>query len=114
MSFLKRLFGIEHQEPASASLAKERLKILISHERIQNKTPDFLPELKREIIMVISKYVTIDPEQIQIAMDCAGDSSSLELNFTIPDAAGVLKKTPSASPMTTTSTKKKQTASETA
>jgi cell division topological specificity factor len=114
MSFLKRLFGIEHQEPASASLAKERLKILISHERIQNKTPDFLPELKREIIAVISKYVSIDPEQIQIAMDCAGDSSSLELNFTIPDSTSVLKKALGVPPLNTSSSKKKQTASETA
>lgn len=83
MSFLSRL-GFK-SKPSSASAAKERLKILISHEKIQSQAPDFLPELKKEILEVISKYVTIDPEQIQIAMDCAGDSSSLELNVVIPD-----------------------------
>ena len=70
----------------SASVAKERLQIIISHERAQRSTPDYLPKLQEEILAVIAKYVPIDREQVVVNLDRAGDNSAvLELNITMPD-----------------------------
>ncbi len=72
----------------SASVAKERLQIIISHERAQRSTPDYLPKLQEEILAVIAKYVPIDREQVVVNLDRAGDNSAvLELNITMPEEA---------------------------
>jgi len=72
----------------SASVAKERLQIIISHERAQRNTPDYLPKLQEEILAVIAKYVTIDREQVVVSLDRADDNSAvLELNITMPEEA---------------------------
>jgi cell division topological specificity factor len=72
----------------TASVAKERLQIIISHERNQRNTPDYLPKLQEEILAVIAKYVPINREQVIVNLERIGDSSVLELNVTVPD--GVL------------------------
>jgi cell division topological specificity factor len=72
----------------TASVAKERLQIIISHERNQRNTPDYLPKLQEEILAVIAKYVPINREQVSVNLERIGDSSVLELNVTVPD--GVL------------------------
>lgn len=72
---------------ASASVAKERLQIIISHERAQRHTPDYLPKLQEEIIDVISKYVPINRDQVMVNLDRLSDNRAvLELNITMPDA----------------------------
>lgn len=67
----------------SASVAKERLQIIVAHQRGQNE--DFLPLLEKELIQVISKYVEIDHDQVKVALDKNGDTSFLELNVTLPN-----------------------------
>jgi cell division topological specificity factor len=71
----------------SASIAKERLQIIISHERAQQKrnTPDYLPKLQQEILEVISKYININKEQVVVQLERIGDNAVLELNVTIPE-----------------------------
>lgn len=49
----------------TASLAKERLQIIVAHERKSRLSPDYLPQLKRDILEVVSRYVKISPEDIQ-------------------------------------------------
>ena len=58
MSFLSFLLG---QKKTSASVAKERLQIILAHERGRGDSPDYLPQLQQELIAVISKYVKINP-----------------------------------------------------
>lgn len=73
---------------STASVAKERLQIIISHERIErhkNNKPDYLPKLQEEIIAVIAKYIQIDRDQVSVNLERMGDSSVLELNITMPD-----------------------------
>ncbi len=70
---------------ASANVAKERLQIIIAHERRQEASPDYLPVMQREIIDVITKYVKVDREAVKVALDRVGDSSVLELNVTLPE-----------------------------
>ena len=83
----------------SASVAKERLQIIISHERAQRTTPDYLPKLQEEIIAVISKYVPIDPNQVMVNLDRQNDNSAvLELNITMPEEALAASSTASITP----------------
>ncbi len=69
----------------SASIAKERLQIIVAHERGRAEEPDYLPALQQELVEVIRKYVNIDSEQVQVALDNQGNCSILELNVTLPD-----------------------------
>jgi len=70
------------RQKGSASLAKERLQIIVAHER--GKNTDYLPLLQKELIAVIGKYVAIDASQIKVELEHSGDCSILELNITLP------------------------------
>jgi cell division topological specificity factor len=69
----------------TASIAKERLQVIVAHERRQNKQPDYLAALQKDIMDVIKKYVDIDIENIEVQLDNHGNCSVLELNVTLPD-----------------------------
>lgn len=80
------IFNYLKKRTPSASVAKERLQIIISHERAQRSTPDYLPKLQEEIIAVISKYVPINRDQVMVNIDHIDDHSAvLELNITMPE-----------------------------
>ncbi|EAQ64514.1 MAG: cell division topological specificity factor MinE [Marinomonas sp.] len=74
-------------EPTSASVAKERLQIIVAHERGKRQQPDYLPQMQKEIIEVIRKYVNIGSDDVQIQLENIEDCSVLELNVTLPDQA---------------------------
>lgn len=88
---MKRLLNYfrEYGKPKTAQLAKERLQIIIAHERGQNNREDFLSNLQQEIVSVIAKHLKLDAHQVnqQVKIDMArsGEHSVLELNITIPD-----------------------------
>ena len=75
------------REPDTASQAKQRLQVLIAHERIGGGTPDFLPMLQQELLEVIRKYVEINPEKVQIDFERGDRFSTLEVNVELPPAA---------------------------
>jgi len=85
MSILEYIFG--GKQKATASLAKERLQIIVSHERSARSGPDYLPMLQQELIQVIAKYVEIDKDQVKVELERSGNCSVLELNVTLPDMA---------------------------
>ena len=71
----------------SASLAKERLQIIVAHQRTERNTPDYLPKMKQDILEVIRKYVDIDVDQVSVQLEKKDDSLSvLELNVTLPES----------------------------
>jgi len=78
-------FFRERKKQTSAAIAKERLQIIVAHERGQRSTPDYLPDLQKELVEVIRKYVNIDSDQVQVALEDQGNCSILELNVTLPD-----------------------------
>ncbi|HSX20971.1 MAG TPA: cell division topological specificity factor MinE [Gammaproteobacteria bacterium] len=79
---------IRFKKQSSASTAKERLQIVVSHQRANNSNkPDYLPQLHKELLDVVSKYAQIDRERIQVQLQNEGDFSVLELNITIPSEA---------------------------
>lgn len=81
------LFNYLRKRTSTASVAKERLQIIISHERTQRRTPDYLPKLQEEILTVIAKYVRINKDQVSVNLERLGDNAVLELNVTMPDQA---------------------------
>ncbi|KTD55612.1 Septum formation topological specificity factor [Legionella santicrucis] len=81
------IFNYLRRRSATASVAKERLQIIISHERSQRHTPDYLPKLQEEILAVIAKYVHVTRDQVSVNLERMGDNSVLELNITMPDDA---------------------------
>ena len=81
------LFNYLRKRTSTASVAKERLQIIISHERTQRRTPDYLPKLQEEILSVIAKYVRISKDQVSVNLERLGDNAVLELNVTMPDQA---------------------------
>ena len=69
----------------TAVVAKDRLQIILAHERANRNGPDYLPALQREILEVVKKYVKVDADQVQIKLDREGDCEVLELNITLPE-----------------------------
>ncbi|MFZ1326094.1 MAG: cell division topological specificity factor MinE [Candidatus Contendobacter sp.] len=84
MGLFESLFGGSSNK--SAALAKERLQIIVAHERgSRRSSPDYLPALKKELLEVVRKYVTVDPNQIKVHLDREGAYEVLELNITLPE-----------------------------
>ncbi len=72
-------------KPKSASLAKERLQILIAHERTVRNQPSYLPELQKELLAVVQKYVDVDQDAISVNFEQDEDQETLELNIILPE-----------------------------
>ncbi|HBV38263.1 MULTISPECIES: cell division topological specificity factor MinE [unclassified Erwinia] len=75
------------RKKSTANIAKERLQIIVAERRRGDAEPHYLPQLKRDILEVICKYVKIDPEMLSVKLDQKDDDISiLELNVTLPEA----------------------------
>ena len=83
MTLFSLIFG---NKPKTATIAKERLQLIMAHERNdQNNTPDFLPALQQELIAVISKYVSVNPDDIKVSLEKQGNYEVLEVNIVLPE-----------------------------
>jgi cell division topological specificity factor len=84
MSFLSFLLG---EKKKTASVAKERLQIILAHERSGRNagSPDYLPDLQRELIAVISKYVSINPNDIKVNLERQDNFDVLEVKIELPE-----------------------------
>lgn len=69
----------------TASLAKERLTILVSQERSSRGAPDYLPLLRKELLEVIRKYVNVDAGAVTVNVQKDGDQEMLELSVALPE-----------------------------
>ena len=67
----------------TASIAKERLQIILTRERVDLSGPDYLPILRQEILDVVCKYVKIDLDHVNVKFDKAGEYEVLELNVVL-------------------------------
>ena len=74
MGLFKSLFS-PHRH--SAAIAKERLKIVLAHERAGRSAPDFLPKLQRDLIDVVGRYVDIRDDMIRVNLGKSGETSTL-------------------------------------
>ena len=80
MGLFNYLFSPHRQ---SAAIAKERLKIVLAHERAGRSAPDFLPKLQRDLIDVVGRYVDIHDDMIRVNLGKSGETSTLEINIEI-------------------------------
>jgi cell division topological specificity factor len=85
MSILDYFRSTKHRP--SAAIAKERLQIIVAHERGQRT--DYLPLLQKELLEVIAKYVNIEQENVKVELERSGDYSVLELNITLPSESTI-------------------------
>lgn len=86
MSLLSFLLG---EKKKTASVAKERLQIILAHERSgRGSRVDWLPQLQRELVAVISKYVSIKPDDIKVHLERQESLEVLEVKIELPEAAG--------------------------
>ncbi len=79
---LSRFFS-SRKKKNTASLAKERLQIIVAHARAKDslQSPDFLAALQRDILEVVRKYIAVGDNQVKVAMEKDGDSDIFELNI---------------------------------
>jgi cell division topological specificity factor len=74
------------RQATSAQTAKERLQILLAHERTDRSSPDYLPLLQRDILDVIKRYVRVDGDSVDIKLERGDEISTLEINIELPGA----------------------------
>jgi cell division topological specificity factor len=74
------------RDQQSASVAKERLQIVLAHERVNREAPDFLPMLQQELLDVVRRYVEVKDEVIKVSLGNEGDTSMLEINIELDKA----------------------------
>ena len=74
------------EKKKTSTLAKERLQFILMHERSARTTasPDFLPELQRELIAVIGKYIKIDHRDIKVNLERQDNMEVLEVKIELP------------------------------
>ena len=86
MSILSFLLG---EKKKTASIAKERLQIILAHERSGRggSRPDYLPALQRELVAVISKYVSVKADDIKVHLERQDNFDVLEVKIELPEAA---------------------------
>ena len=86
MSFISFFLG---EKKKTASVAKERLQIILAHERSGRggSRADYLPQLQRELVAVISKYVKISADDIKVSLERQDNFEVLEVKIELPDAA---------------------------
>jgi cell division topological specificity factor len=74
----------------SANIAKERLQILLTHERVAAGQSDLIPVLREEILAVVAKHVTVDPEKVEVKIERGRAVSLLEIDIELPSLSATV------------------------
>lgn len=99
------LLALFRRTPPTASIAKERLRIIVAQERSARGGPDYLPLLRRELLEVIKKYVNVDPEEVQVNFEREAGHDVFEMTVALPatsssSASSAAAATPASKPVT--------------
>jgi cell division topological specificity factor len=78
-----KLFNLFYR--GSAPVARERLQILLAHERNSRNNPDLLDTLREEILGVIGRHVAFEPDKVMIKVDRGKSVSTLAVDIEIPN-----------------------------
>lgn len=76
----------------TAQCAKERLQIIIAHERKENAKPEYFQALQQDILNVIAKYIEIKKDEVKIELERQDGCSILELNIVLPTSQNAAKR----------------------
>ena len=83
------LFNFFNRQQNSAPMARERLQVLLAHERASVGHSDLVGLLREEIISVIARHVQVDRDKVHVKMDRGEQVSTLEVDIEIPVTASV-------------------------
>ena len=72
---------------SSAPVARERLQLLLAHERSMVGQSDLIAILREEILAVIAKHVRLEPDKVQVRMERGESVSTLEVEVEVPNEA---------------------------
>ena len=86
-------FFFSRREAATAGVAKERLQLVLAHERAGRDAPEFLPAMQRELLAVVGRYVQIKEDLIRVKLARQSDASVLEINIEFDAAKPAVKPT---------------------
>ena len=78
------IFNLFKKQSSSAPLARERLQVLLAHERASAGHSDLVAKLREEILAVIAKHVQIDRDKENVKMDRGDKMSTLEIDVEVP------------------------------
>ena len=81
------MFDFLKAKKNTASIAKDRLRIIIAQERSAVGGPDYLPLLRRELLEVIRKYVSVDAEAVKVDVVKDGEHDVLDISVALPERA---------------------------
>jgi cell division topological specificity factor len=81
MGLLRLLSG----RKGSAPVARERLQILLAHERGLRGQPDLLGVLREEILAVVSKHIALEPDKVIVRLERGNEVSTLEVDIEVPN-----------------------------
>ena len=79
------IFDFLKPKKNTASVAKNRLQIIIAQERSSAGAPDYLPLMRREILEVIHKYVNVDADEVKVDLVKNGDQDVLDISVSLPE-----------------------------
>jgi len=79
------LFDFLRPKKNTANIAKERLRIIVAQERSNRGGPDYLPELQRELLALIKKYVHVDADAVKVEVAKDGDHDVLDISVSLPE-----------------------------
>lgn len=82
-----KLLQLFFSRRGSAPVARERLQILLAHERVESGQSDLIAILHKEILAVVAKHITVDRDKIQIKLDRREAVSMLEIDIEMPLSA---------------------------
>jgi len=72
------------QPPNTAATARDRLQIVLAHERVSRTGDDFLPKLQQEIVALVARYVAVDPRRVNVSLDRGDGLSTLAIEVELP------------------------------
>ncbi len=79
------IFDFLKPKKNTASLAKDRLRIIIAQERSSQGQPDYLPMMRRELLEVIRKYVNVDVDAVKVDLVKDGEHDVLDISVALPE-----------------------------
>ncbi len=81
------LFDFLKPKKETASIAKDRLRIIVAQERTTRGAPDYLPMLQRELLEVIKKYVNVDADAVNVKLIKEGEHDVLDISVSLQEGA---------------------------
>ena len=79
------MFDFLRTKKNTATIAKERLRIIVAQERSTRGGPDYLPELQRELLALIKKYVHVDADAVKVDLVKEGQHDVLDITVSLPE-----------------------------